>query len=429
MWEERGGNRLLFSRSEDGGRTFSEPAFVVPGDWDLSFGQIRLASGGPGDLQAVFTSFNTSTGGAEIVHVASSDAGETFPSPRAISAIDFWNSVVADVATGWGVAVVWTNSGLDTGVTTIDFSVSLDGGETFSIPKRIDTTSGDKSSPAVGVYGDDDVYVAWVQNEDPLGADVGSEIVFSRSTDGGVTFSAPANISNNSEKSWPPRMAVDHAGAIYLVWPEGDFTADMKLLFSTSLDGGITFSEPRLVAGPMAWVEGCIAAMGDGVVWLAWGAWASPYDPFTYESYVARSLDGGMTFSAPAPSPGAFAIASTNREELFIAWHEALGPEDPPEVFVTRGEAVLCGDANVDGTIAATDALVALQAGVGAAECLQCRCDVNAAGGVSATDALLILSAAVGQPVMLDCPPCGSPPPAARRALPPRSHAWPRSPR
>jgi hypothetical protein len=75
-------------------------------------------------------------------------------------------------------------------------------------------------------------------------------------------------------------------------------------------------------------------------------------------------------------------------------------------VFVTRGEVVLCGDADIDGTIAATDALVALQAGVGAAECAECRCDVNSAGGISATDALVILRAAVGQPVTLACPPC-----------------------
>jgi len=405
MWEEMGGYLLPISRSEDGGWTFGEIALVVPGGPNLSFGQIQAVSGGPQDVHAVFTSFNTLYGGAEIVHVGSTDAGETFPSPRVLSVIDGFNSYVADVATGWGVAAAWANTDLGAGGSMIDFSASEDGGATFSLPKRLDSSSGYKSSPAVVLHGDGDVYVAWVQNDDPLGADAATEIFFSRSTDRGATFSAPVNLSSNSEKSWPPRMAVDEAGAIYLVWPEGDFTVDQKLLFAFSLDGGASFSEPRVLAGPTEWIEGRIVAVGAGALWVAWNADASSSEP-GYASYVVRSLDGGATFSAAVPVPGAAAIASRSSEELLVAWSETPVGQEWPDVFVARGEVVLCGDADIDGTIAATDALVALQAGVGAAECAECRCDVNSAGGISATDALVILRAAVGQPVTLACPPC-----------------------
>lgn len=113
-------------------------------------------------------------------------------------------------------------------------------------------------------------------------------------------------------------MAVDDAGTIYLVWAEGDFVIEEKLLFAVSVDGGASFSEPRLLAGPTAWVEVRIVATSVSVIWVAWNADAS----------------------------------------------------------------------------------------VGAAECVECRCEVNAAGGISATDALLILQAAVGQTVSLACPPC-----------------------
>jgi hypothetical protein len=404
MWEEMGGYLLPFSRSTDDARTFSEPTFVVPGGWDLSFGQIRLVSGGPGDLQAVFTSFNTLYGSAEIVHVASNDGGDSFPSPRVISSIDYFNSYVADVQAGWGVATAWANTDFAT-ESTIDFSVSEDAGATFSPPKRVDEPGGYRSSPAVAVYGDADVYLAWVGNDDPLGASSAEEVFFARSSDRGVTFSSPSNVSSNAEKSWPPRMAVDDAGTIYLVWPEGDFTIDEKLLFSFSLDGGATFSEARVLAGPTGWVEGRIAAVGDGAIWIAWNEDVAPTEP-GHESYVMRSLDGGLTFSTPTPLPGLSEIASASTERFFIAWSEAPQGEEWPDVFVSRGETVACGDADVDGSVAATDALLALQAGVGAAECSECRCDVNAAGGISATDALLILRAAVGQPVTLACPPC-----------------------
>jgi len=404
MWEEMGGYLLPFSRSADGGRTFSQPTLVVPGDWNLSFGQIRLASGGPGDVQAVFTSFNTYWGGAEIVHVASSDGGDTFASPRAISSLDYFNSYVADVTTGWGVAAAWANTDLAT-ESTIDFCVSEDAGATFSTPKRVDAPGAYRSSPAVGAYGDSDVYVAWVGNDDPLGSLYAEEVYFSRSTDRGATFSTPVNVSSNSEKSWPPRLAVDEAGVIYLVWPEGDFTVDEKLLFTSSLDGGATFSEPRVLVGPTSWVEASIAAVGEGVLWVAWTEGASAPDPAP-ESFIMRSLDGGSTFSMAVPVPGASGIASKSSEEVLVAWSEVPVGEEWPDVYVLRGEVVTCGDADADGKVSATDALLVLRASVGAAECAECRCDVNAVGGVSATDALLILRAAVGQPVSLACPSC-----------------------
>ncbi len=67
-----------------------------------------------------------------------------------------------------------------------------------------------------------------------------------------------------------------------------------------------------------------------------------------------------------------------------------------------------CGDANGDGGISATDALIALQAAVGTAPCALAVCDANGDGRLSASDALRILQAAVGIPVGFHCD--GSPP-------------------
>jgi len=65
-----------------------------------------------------------------------------------------------------------------------------------------------------------------------------------------------------------------------------------------------------------------------------------------------------------------------------------------------------CGDANYSGGITASDALIALQAGIGAAGCPACVCDINGNGSTTATDALAMLQAAVGAPVSLACEPC-----------------------
>jgi len=67
-----------------------------------------------------------------------------------------------------------------------------------------------------------------------------------------------------------------------------------------------------------------------------------------------------------------------------------------------------CGDANVSGSITATDALIVLRTAVGSSVCGLCICDANDSGGVTASDALLVLRYAVGQPLVLNCPACGA---------------------
>lgn len=64
----------------------------------------------------------------------------------------------------------------------------------------------------------------------------------------------------------------------------------------------------------------------------------------------------------------------------------------------------VCGDANHNGTITASDALIALKAAVGDGACLLERCDFNGDMEVKASDALGILKTAVGQPTNPQCP-------------------------
>lgn len=68
---------------------------------------------------------------------------------------------------------------------------------------------------------------------------------------------------------------------------------------------------------------------------------------------------------------------------------EVCAPVPPP----------LCGDADGDGQIKATDALKTLRAAVGVGECALCLCDVDGSGSVKASDALVVLRLAVGQNV------------------------------
>jgi hypothetical protein len=73
---------------------------------------------------------------------------------------------------------------------------------------------------------------------------------------------------------------------------------------------------------------------------------------------------------------------------------------------IQLNHCVVCGDANFDLHLTATDALLALKTSVGAETCLLCVCDTNNSTANTATDALAILKKSVGIDTVLACPAC-----------------------
>src|SRR5260370_30822916 len=56
-------------------------------------------------------------------------------------------------------------------------------------------------------------------------------------------FSTPKILSNNPGFSFAPQIAVDASGNINVVWEDG--ASGLSILFSRSADGGATFSNPK----------------------------------------------------------------------------------------------------------------------------------------------------------------------------------------
>lgn len=160
------------------------------------------------------------------------------------------------------------------------------------------------------------VYLAWTRfdvygSSDP---ECHTQIYFSRSTDGGKTFTMPIRISdsggdcrdsdNTVEGAVP---AVDPKGEVYIVW-----AGPLGLVFKKSLDGGLTFTKDKLLGDiPGGWdfsVEGLDRANGmpvtgvdlssgpnKGTLYVNWID-ARNGDP---DVFVTSSRDGGETWSAP----------------------------------------------------------------------------------------------------------------------------------
>ena len=160
------------------------------------------------------------------------------------------------------------------------------------------------------------VYLAWTRFDVYGSADpeCHSQIYFSRSSDGGKSFSMPFRISDNggdcrdSDNTVEGVVpAVGPKGEVYVVW-----AGPLGLVFKKSLDGGLTFGKDKVI-GPMpgGWdfsVEGLDRANGmpvtgvdlsngpnKGTFYLNWID-ARNGDP---DVFIASSRDGGETWSAP----------------------------------------------------------------------------------------------------------------------------------
>jgi hypothetical protein len=92
---------------------------------------------------------------------------------------------------------------------------------------------------AVG-KGAGEIFVAW-QDSSPGNNDV----FFASSTDGGSTFDV-TNISENSGVSVTPSLIADEATeTIYVTWGDNTDTGGaFDVFFASSTDGGISFGDP-----------------------------------------------------------------------------------------------------------------------------------------------------------------------------------------
>ncbi|HVB27057.1 MAG TPA: hypothetical protein VNE21_03990, partial [Mycobacteriales bacterium] len=138
------------------------------------------------------------------------------------------------------------------------------------------------STPAVAADGDR-VYVAWAEDE-PVG-----EILLRVGTDHGQSLGPAMNVSRNPGGSIYPKLRAG-AGKVYLAWLDGSM-GRTDILFTRSTDGGATFPVPANLSrqfnaqfGSWAWFFS-MGVSGDQV-YIAW--------PIQKEILLVGSKDGGQ---------------------------------------------------------------------------------------------------------------------------------------
>lgn len=327
-WTGTGGD-ILFARSTDDGATWS-PALMLNPTPATQGGGVQLATDGTTWI-AIWNA--RGPGGADdsdVLVVRSTDGGVNWSAPTTLNSNpplgashDLEPRIATDGVGTW--IVVWDSDDTlgDTVGSDYDilFSRSTDAGVSWTAPAALNTNAGSDvgldREPAIATDGATWL-VVW-SARDALGGAIGTDddIVFARSMDAGVTWSAPAalnaNAASDSGNDYSPQVATDGAGTWVAVWTStdslgGTIGTDEDILFARSVDGGATWSFPAPLNvnassdGGANDDEAQIATDRHGT-WVAVWYGATLGGPVVTDDdiRVARSVDGGASWSAPLP--------------------------------------------------------------------------------------------------------------------------------
>lgn len=219
------GDGLGYSRSSDGGQTFTDMGAVPSASTGTTFSDPALAADRRGNFYAAGLAFDFSRppGFESAIAISkSTDGGQTFSGP------------VYPPPTG-----VQPNSFQDKDFIAVD-------------------NSGGKF--------DGNVYVTWTSFVSPSGQ-FPSSIFFSRSTDGGLSFSSSIQLSVPGA-CLGPEPGVGPNGEVYVVYSSGigfSPTFPSNILVVKSTDGGVTFGAP-VVAAQSVWI-GFTGERANGHCW------------------------------------------------------------------------------------------------------------------------------------------------------------------
>jgi hypothetical protein len=326
---------IRFSRSTDNGATWIAPAYLNSNAATDTGDDYRpaIATDGNGVWVVAWESHDSldetiGTDG-DILYVRSTDNGVTWTAPAPLNsnaATDSGSDQQVALATGgngvW-IAVWSSNENLGGTIGTdrdLLYARSTDHGVTWSAPAPLNsnaaTDGGYDEYPAIATDAFGNWIVCW-QSNDSLGGTISNDddVLYARSTDHGVTWSAPAPLNTNAATDtggdYEPTLAVDGIGTWIAAWVSNDslggtIGTDSDVLYARSTDSGATWSAPAPLnsnAATDAGSDSAVRLATDGgrnwvAVWMSKGSLEGSLND--WDILFARSENRGVTWSAPA---------------------------------------------------------------------------------------------------------------------------------
>ena len=248
----------------------------------------RIAIDGSGNVVAVWLRFD-----ADSNRIAQSswsdDGGASWSAPVNLSDPGEWAYDLNVVVDGSGVGhAVWSRSDGDNG--RVQYTRSVDGGASWSAPVNLSTAGGSAGRPQVAVDGSGNLVAVWNRS------DGNNDIIqSSRSINSGVSWSTPVDLSLTGQDATNSRVAADGSGTVVAVWMRSDGNEDI-IQASRSTNGGVSWSSPaNLSESDESSNHVRLAVDGSGNAVALWSR--DPRGDTIVQS--SRLLAGGVSWSTP----------------------------------------------------------------------------------------------------------------------------------
>ena len=207
-----------------------------------------------------------------------------------------------------------------------------------------------QEAPALAVAGDD-VFLTWALTHPKLTTDkpFSNELRLSRSTDGGKTF-LPSILVNDDEQVIGHSFDSIHVapdGVVHVAWIDGrEGKKESGTFVTRSTDHGRTVGKNLKVdENTCVCCRTSLTTGPDGTLYVAWRK-ILPGD--LRETVVARSTDGGQTFTTPVivghdqwAFPGCphrpASIGTDRLGRLYVVWYTE-GVDETPAVFLAYSD-------------------------------------------------------------------------------------------
>jgi hypothetical protein len=200
----------------------------------------------------------------------------------------------------------------------IFFIKSEDNGKTFSKAINLSNSTEFSERPQIAVS-KNGIFIVWTDTINPNNR----EIIFTKSEDNGKTFSKTVNISNNSKNSFNQEISVFNEN-VYVVWQESDKnnideSNEGNIILTRSMDSGNTFKNSILLVNNTIDAFPKIDSYGNNV-YIVW----NNENKNNSGLFLVKSSDKGNNFGQAIKinidnNFGESQI-SVNKNEVLIGW-------------------------------------------------------------------------------------------------------------
>ena len=343
VWGDNG--QIKFKRSTDFGSTWF-PNITLFGSSNICGWPVVKA-----DYNYVYVVYHQLAGDYEILFQFSSDFGQTWSQVQGISGMDSGSLTPQLAVSGTNVYVVWEQkTSTINNIPEIYFIKSTDRGLTWSNTQNISNTSTSHSRWVQLQTAGNSIYCAWLEST----TYPASDIYFSKSTNVGATWSTPINITNDVRPQNRIFMNTYGNNIIYIASDDIiTFNFD-EIYLMKSTDAGLSWSIPKNITNNAGNSNTPCLEIFNGNLYFTWAdnshtapaydnmdvffKW-SPDDGLTWRDSINLSANSESSsrpricysINGPLPSPWI---------EITVAWYDYSTGD--AEILARRGTTQFC---------------------------------------------------------------------------------------